>query len=69
MMKKNQEVGDDVCELNILLLSQQPAKFISYKPCESRDIDFSNGHVTKELLWSFDQRVMFGSFLHCQTLV
>ena len=38
------------------------AKFIGYKPYESGDTNFLNGHVTS--LSSLDQRVMFGSLLH-----
>ena len=36
-------------------------KFISYKPLESGDIDFSNSHVTSRR--SLVRRVMFGSLL------
>ena len=42
--------------------SEQPTTSVSYKPRESRDIDFSNSQVTS--CWSLDQRVMFGSLLH-----
>ena len=43
-------------------LSQKPIKFISYKPRESRYIDFLNSHVTS--CWSLDQRIIFDSLLH-----
>ena len=42
--------------------SQQPTKFISYKPCESGDMDCSTSHVTSRC--SFDLRVIFRSLLH-----
>ena len=47
----------------IFSLKQQPTTFISYKPRESGDIDFSSGHVSG-FRCLLDQKIMFGSLVH-----